>query len=93
MIADTDWLDGDLPEDAPVEIIVSLWDRDHGGGADNYRKVFNESIKTVAAGGGAAAIGGPVGIAIGAAAAAVAKAIDLSGIVEKSPLCQTPMMI
>jgi len=79
----TSVFDGSLSPADPVELIISLWDRDHGEGAEDYRKVFNDSIAAVAASGAAATpISGPVGGAI-TGIAAVAKAIDLSGIAAK----------
>lgn len=63
---------------APVELLVSLWDRDHGEGAKAYKTALDKTLGITAT--GAAAAGGPIGTIIGGVAA-VAKAIDVPGIV------------
>jgi len=76
----TSVFDGNLPLSAPVQIIIKLWERDHGEGAEDYKKVFDDTISAVAvAGAGLTSVSGPVGGAV-TLVAAVAKAINISGI-------------
>ena len=75
--------EGELMEKSSIQLIVSLVERDHGGGADDYKKAIEETIALTAKAGTATNTLNSTAGGIITGIASAAKAIDLPSIAAK----------